>query len=114
MTALAGLSILAPASSLAAIWTVKAEEYRQLLAFGPIAGIGFLLLAPAFAAASWGCFRRLRWGWCLAVVLVAINALADLARAVTSGASEGWIGVAIAGALLWWLTRSRVRHLFAA
>jgi len=112
MTGLAGLSILAPESGLAAIWALKAAEYRQLLAIGPVAGIGFLLLAPLFAAASWGCFRRRRWGWGLAVAVIAINALADLARAVAAGAVEGWIGAAIAGALLWWLTRPRVRCLF--
>jgi len=113
MTSLAGLSLLAPRSALASMWSIKPDEFRQLLAFGPLAGAGFLALAPVFAAASWGCFRRRRWGWTLAATLIAINAATDLGRAVRSGAIEGGVGVVIAGGLLWWLSRARVRASFA-
>ena len=108
----AGWSLLDPTGPAAAIWVVKPDEYRQLLALGPVAGIGFLALAGVMAATGIGCFARKKWGWQLAVAVIAINALADAARALAGDPFEGAVGMAIAGAVLFCLFRPRVRQAF--
>ena len=112
MCLLAGTSLLTPGGPLDPIWRVKAEEHRSLLAIGPGVGIGFLLLALVMLAASVGSFRRTRWGRQLAIAILAVNAMGDAARIASGAVAEGLIGVAAAGAILWWLTRRPVRAAF--
>ena len=112
MAAVAGISLLFPGGWLATIWHLKPHEYRQLLKFGWLAGAGFLLLAAVLGSASWGCFHHRRWGWLLAVILIGINATADLARLAMGGTVEGLMGIVIAGAMLWWLARPPVSASF--
>jgi hypothetical protein len=81
---LAGASLLLPGGTLDGIWAWKQDEYRQLLALGPWVGSGFLALALAMAAASYGTFRRRRWGRRLAMLIFAING-----RATRRGCSPG-------------------------
>jgi hypothetical protein len=59
-----------------------------------------------------GVLRRKLWGWRIAVAGIAVNALADAARIPFGAVLEGLIGVTIAGLVLAWLTRPRVRALF--
>jgi hypothetical protein len=112
MCLVAGLSLLTPSGPLDWIWRVKPAEHRQLLQFGPIVGIGFLGLALVMAGASIGSFTRRRWGWRLALAIFALNATGDAARIPSGAVWEGLLGVAVTGAILWWLTRARVRADF--
>jgi hypothetical protein len=59
---------------------VGAQSYRreQLMAFGGMAGVLFLLLGATLAVAGIGWFKRRLWGWWLAVFIMAIRALGDL------------------------------------
>jgi hypothetical protein len=113
MCGLAGASLLAPGGPLEAIWRFKPDEYRQLLALAPWTGAGFLGLAVAMALAGYGTWRRRLWGLRLAILIFAVNALADATRTVFGAAWQGAIGVAATGIVLWWLTRPKVRALFA-
>ena len=112
MCALAGLSLMTPDGPLDAIWGWKPDEHARLLALGPAVGAGFLLLALAMATASFGNFARRRWGWRLAMAIFTVNALADAARVPFGGPWEGLIGLTVTAAILWWLTRDRVRRSF--
>ncbi len=112
MCALAGVSLLLPGGALDWIWLIKPEEHNLLMALGPWMGGGFLALAVAMAAASFGTFRRRRWGRWLAMAIFAVNAAADAARISSGAALEGAIGVAVTAFILWWLTRAPVRRLF--
>jgi hypothetical protein len=113
MCVAAGVSLLTPGGWLDWIWLIKPEEHGLLVALGPWAGWGFLGLAVAMAAASWGTFRRRRWGLWLAMAIFAANAAGDAARITSGAVLEGVIGVAVTGAILWWLTRPKVRALFS-
>lgn len=112
MCALAGTSLLTPGGALDWIWLGKPEEHGLLLALGPRVGWGFLGLALAMAAASYGTFRRRRRGLWLAMAIFGVNAAGDAARIFSGALWEGVIGVAVTAAILWWLTRPRVRALF--
>ncbi len=112
LTAAAGVSLLSPNRSLDVIWRIKPRDHQALLAMGPLVGFGFCGLSVAMAAASIGCFGRLRWGWGLALTIFVVNGLADAARIPLGAPSEGVLGVAVATGIVWWLTRPRVRDLF--
>lgn len=114
MCALAGVSLLTPGAALDWIWLLKPAEHQALAALGPWIGWGFLALAVAMAAASWGTFGRRRWGLWLAIVIFAVNAAGDAARIPSGAVWEGAIGVAVTAAILWGLTRARVRATFEA
>lgn len=109
---LAGLSLLFPSAGLEWLWSFKRAEYLQMRALGPVVGAGFLALAVLLALASWGSFQRKRWGWALAVAIIAVNALGDSARLLMGRIVEGLTGLIIAGAILWWLGTPAVRRAF--
>ena len=64
------------------------------------------------ALTSVGCFRRKRWGWLLAVAIFALNGLADAVRLLTGAVLEGLIGVIAAGAILYVLSRPKIKRAF--
>jgi len=64
------------------------------------------------AAVGW--FRRKYWGWVLGVAIIAINATGDLLNLMAGERLKGAVGVAIAGLLLFYMTRSGVRKYFGA
>lgn len=110
--AAAGLSLLLPRGAFDWMWAIKPAAYQQLLVMAPWSGIGFCLLAMAMALTSVGCFRRKPWGWVLAVAIFAINGLADASRVLAGEVLEGLIGVIAAGAILYLLSRPRIRRAF--
>jgi len=66
----------------------------------------------AMALTSVGCFQRKRWGWLLAVEIFATNGLAGAARLLAGEVVEGHIGVIAAGAILYVLSRLKIRRAF--
>ena len=112
MAAFAAQTLLAPGGPLDALWRIKPAEHAQLLAMGPRVGLGFCALSVAAVVVSVGVFRRRRWAWWAAIAALLANATGDAARALTGAWIEGGVGVAITGAIVWWLTRPRVRALF--
>ncbi|MCC6789100.1 MAG: hypothetical protein IT547_14795 [Hyphomonadaceae bacterium] len=70
------------------------------------------MLAMAMALTSVGCFQRKRWGWLLAVEIFATNGLAGAARLLAGEVVEGHIGVIAAGAILYVLSRLKIRRAF--
>ena len=76
-------------------------------------GPGFLILAIVMASASIGWFRRRIWGWWLAVVIFLINGLSDAGQILIGHFLEGGIGVAVSGAILFFLSRPKVHGTFS-
>jgi uncharacterized membrane protein YccC len=58
--------------------------------------------------------RRRLWGWGLAVAIIATQVVGDLVNAFLGHFVKGGIGVAIAGALLFYLWRPKVKAAFAS
>lgn len=112
MALLAGTTMIFPGTVLDRAWRLNPVAYAQLAPLGPPVGIVFSLLAAVLAVAAIGWLRRRRWGWGLAVVIIAIQALGDLLNLLRGDVLRGVVGVAVAGALLFYMTRRRVRTAF--
>jgi hypothetical protein len=113
MAALAGITLVFPQSALTAMWKLNPTAYAQMAPLGMLAGVPMLLLSAVLLCAALGWYRRRRWGWMLAVIIIATQIAGDAANLVAGRLLEGLTGVVIAGALLWWLLRSGVRSSFA-
>ena len=113
MASLAATALLWRGTPLDRIWALNPRAYKQLQPLGRTVGILFLLLGLALSTAGIGWFRRRLWGWRLAVVIIATQVLGDVVNLVKGDLLRGGIGVLIAGALLLFLLRPKIRAAFA-
>ncbi|MGH9499705.1 MAG: hypothetical protein ACRD3L_11260 [Terriglobales bacterium] len=112
MATFAAVTLIFPGTFLDRAWVLNPKGHAGLTAIGRWAGFLFPLLAMALTAAGIGWLNRRRWGWTLAVLLIATNALGDLTRLLSGAWLEGGVGVLLAGALLIYMTRPRMRNYF--
>lgn len=113
MAGLAGTTLLWRGTLLDRTWTLNPTAYQQLSRLGSKIGILFLLLSSALLVSGIGWFRRRRWGWRLAVAIIATQILGDIINLVRGDWLRGGIGVVIAGALLLYLLTPRLRAEFS-
>ncbi len=112
MAALAGTTLVWQGSPLDRVWSLNPRAYKELVPFAKAVGIPFLLLAVTLAVAGIGWFKRRRWGWMLAVALVATQVLGNLVNIWMAHYPEGGTGLVVAGALLLYLVRADVKNVF--
>lgn len=108
-----GTALLLPGSAMEVVWNLYPARRAELMPYRAFMGPGFLALATVMLLASVGMFRFRRWGWWLAVTMFAANGLGDIAQLSMGRVLEGAIGVTVAGAILYYLTRPRVRRAFS-
>ncbi len=114
MAAYAALTLLKPGTLLDALWAVNQRGHAGLALLGRGAVLLFAVLSVLLGLAAVGWFRRKYWGWVLGVAIIAINATGDLLNLMAGERLKGAVGVAIAGLLLFYMTRSGVRKYFGA
>jgi len=112
MAALAGTTLVRPATKLDRMWKLNPVAYQQLQPFGARAGTLFLVLSAALLLAAIGWFRRRRWGWAMAIAIIATQVIGDLINALRGDLVRGAIGFAIAAGLLLYLVSPRMRAAF--
>jgi hypothetical protein len=113
MAGLAAATLLHPGTLLDDAWQLNPSAYRQLSPIGSKVGILFALLSAALVVSGIGWFRHRRWGWRLAVAIIATQVLGDIINLVRGDWLRGGIGVVIAGALLLYLLTPRLRAKFS-
>lgn len=79
---LEGTTLVWPGTVLDRVWALNPRAYNQLSPLGRSVGIPFLILSLALAVAGLGWFKRRRWGWQLAVVVIATQVLGDFVNVV--------------------------------
>jgi len=109
---LAAITLLWRGTPLDRLWVLNQMAYKRLVPMGRAVGILFLLLSGALTTAGIGWFRRRPWGWRLAVVIIATQVVGDLVNCVRGDLLRGGTGVIIAGALLLFLWRPKIRDSF--
>jgi len=107
-----GLALLLPGSMMETVWLAYPERRAVLMPHRVWLAPAFLALASAMAAASIGCFKQRKWGWWLATTIFTANGLSDAGQIVSGHVGEGVIGVLVAGAILFYLTRPDVRAAY--
>ena len=113
MASLAATTLLWRGTALDRAWALNPTAYKQLAPLGAEVGLLFLGLGVALMTAGIGWFRHRLWGWRLAVVIIATQVLGDVVNCVRGDWLRGGTGVVIAGALLLFILRARVRAAFA-
>jgi hypothetical protein len=113
MASYAAFTLAVPGTILDEGWRLNPQGHAALASIGKIMAAPFLLLAAALFCAGIGWFRRRTWGWMLGVTLIGINLAGDVFNLVLRHELlKGTIGVVIAGLLLIYMTRPRVRCYF--
>ena len=112
MAGLAAITLLWRGTPLDRLWVLNQMAYKRLVPMGRAVGILFLLLSGALTTAGIGWFRRRPWGWRLAVVIIATQVVGDLVNCVRGDLLRGGTGVIVAGALLLFFWRPKIRDSF--
>lgn len=113
MAMLAGITLTWPGTPLDRVWVLNPRAYSLLASTGKPVGLLFLCLSIALAFAATGWLKRRQWGWQLAVAIIGTQVLGDFASIFLGRTVEGAVGVTVAGALLYYIARRRVRDAFA-
>jgi hypothetical protein len=113
VASLAATTLLWRGTLLDRIWVLNPQAYKQLAPHGRTVGILFLLLGLALGLAGIGWFGRRLWGWRVAVWIIAIQILGDVVNCIRGDWIRGGSGVVIAGALLLFLWRPKIKAAFA-
>jgi hypothetical protein len=112
MASLAATTLLWRGTPLDRAWALNPRAYKQLAPLGATIGVLFLLLAATLTAAGIGWYRRRLWGWSLAVVILGAQVLGAALNCLRGEFLRGGAGVLIAGALLLFVLRPRIRARF--
>jgi len=114
MSGLAGTTLVWQGTTLDKVWDLNPTAYRKLAPLGRTVGPLFLILSATMFATSSGWFKRRFWGWGLAVGIISTQIAADAVNLVLGDYLRGGTGLTIAGALLYYLLRPKVRNTFQA
>jgi len=112
MATLAGVTLVWRGTMLDHVWSLNPRAHSQLGPLGYKAGILMLVVAGALAVAGVGWFNRRHWAWSFAVAIIGTQIAGDFVNLYLGRVIEGAIGVAAAGALLFYLLSAPVRAAF--
>jgi hypothetical protein len=112
MATLAATTLLRRGTPLDRLWALNPTAYNQLVPRGGIVVILFLTLAATLITAGIGWFLRRLWGWRLAAIIVSTQVLGDVVNCVRGDWLRGGTGFIIAGVLLLFLFKPRIRAAF--
>jgi hypothetical protein len=108
------IALLFPGSALEPMWRLNPRAREAFSSMGPWAIVLMAVVCSACLSASLGLWRGKPWGYVIAVALLLVSLVGDLANAVLGIEPRAWVGVPIAALLLASLTTRRVRAFFAA
>ncbi|MEO7971144.1 MAG: hypothetical protein ABI698_07590 [bacterium] len=94
------------------MWRVNPRGHKGLSDLGAWAVILLFVVSISCGLTAIGLWRRAAWGQKLAVALIAINLIGDIANTVMGTEPRAIVGVPIALALLIYLRSKKVRDSF--
>lgn len=112
MLLLAAITMLWPGTVLDTIWQINPTGYEEMAPYRAAVGILFLVLSQIFIFTVRGWFKQRKWGWVCVIGIFAANAAGDFLRLFGGDFKGGLLGLAIAGLIIFYLTRPRIKKLF--
>ena len=109
----ASASLLFQGSFIEPMWSVNPRAHAHLLDLGPWGAVLLFVVSISCAMAAIGLWRRAAWGHKVAVGLIAINLVGDVANIVMGTEPRAIVGVPIALAILVYLFSKKVRDSFS-
>lgn len=112
MSFISFVSLLFPGSFLEPMWRLNPRAREGFASIGAWAVVLMFVVSVACALAAVGLWRGARWGYWLAVSLLAINMLGDIANVVMGTEPRAAVGIPITLAIIVFLMSKRVRRFF--
>jgi len=109
---LSAVTLLWPGGPLDVLWRVNPDGHAGLLRAGGWAVLLMLVVCAVCATTAGGLWARRPWARTLAIAMLAVNGLSDLANAVVRGDLRTLIGIPIAALLIAYLLAPRTRAAF--
>ncbi len=110
---ISSVSLLFPGSFLEPMWRLNPRAREGFAGIGMWAVVLMCAVCVACTSASIGLWRGARRGYWVAMVLLCINLLGDIANVVTGTEPRAAVGIPIVLAILVFLMSKRVRRFFA-
>lgn len=107
MCALTIVLLAVPGTALDALWRVNPEAHAAFTGHRAFAVALMLVVGAACASAAIGLAKRAEWGRRLAMAIIAVNLIGDLTGALVRHDPRPLVGLPIAGAMVWLLSRLR-------
>lgn len=114
VSSVTAVALLLPGRWSEAMWRLNPAARVGFEAMGPWGVVLMVVVALACGAAGVGLWCGRRWGYRLAVGVLGVNLLGDVANALVRGDRRTLIGLPIGGAMLAYLLTRRIRRRFAA
>ena len=112
MSFISFVSLLFPGSFLEPMWQLNPRAREGFASIGVWAIVLMCAVSIVCLSASIGLWRGARWGYWMAVVLLCIHLLADIANVLLGIEPRSAIGIPIVLAILAFLMSKRVRRFF--
>lgn len=112
MSGLSFISLLFPGSFLEPMWRLNPRARVGFTEMGSWAVPLMFVVCLACACAAIGSIRQRKWGWYLAITILAVNMAGDIGNATFGHDPRTWIGVPIALLVIGYLLRPQVRAQF--
>jgi uncharacterized membrane protein (DUF2068 family) len=114
MSLTASISLFQPNSFLEPMWRLNIRAHQNLSSLGLWAVVMLSSVSALCAAAAIGLWRGSKWGYWLAIGLMATNLIGDVTNVVLGTEPRAIVGVPIVTAILAYLLLSKtVRHFFS-
>src|SRR5437763_6899933 len=107
------ISLLFPGSFLEPMWRLNPRAREAFASVGAWAVVLMCAVCLSCALAAVGLWRGARWGYRLALALLVINLLGDIANVILGTEPGAIAGVPIVIAILTYLMSRRVRRFFS-
>lgn len=114
MSFIAFISLLFPGSLLGSMWRVNPRAREGFAGIGAWAVLLMCAVSVACVLASLGLWRGVRWGYWVAMSLLCINLLGDIANVLLGTEPRAAVGIPIVLAILAFMMSRRVRRFFTS
>lgn len=112
ISATAAVALLLPGGPLEPMWRLNPRGHAGFVSLGRLAPVLLFVVSVACATASVGLWRGARWGYRIAVGVLVVNLLGDALNTVLGIERRAVIGIPIVAAILFGLSRERIRMYF--